>query len=118
MNVTVNEIVDLIFSKPPQPPHSYTIDLTAATAEQNITVFQILMNILINGAKRLFGEHVTPNTISSEQFQTLQEYMKSIGYNIKHNYTYSEDNTNTPIAINIWFEHYMPNINCHGRPIF
>lgn len=113
--VTVSEIVDIIFSTKPQPPYTYTLDLTQFTLNQNITVFQILMNILINGAKKLYGETVSPATISKEQYEMLQEYMQSIGYKIKHNYTYSKNNT--PIAVNIWFEYFMPNTSCNGRPI-
>ena len=51
------------------------------------------MNILICGAKKIYGEDITADNITKAQLETLQRYMMSIGYIIKYNYTYSKTKT-------------------------
>lgn len=107
-------IVNVIFAKEPLPPYSYNIALAEDT--YNITLFQLLMNILLCGAKKKYGEYITADNITKTQFNELQKYMMSIGYIIKYNYTYNEENI--PIKVNIWFEPYMFNSKCNGIIIF
>jgi hypothetical protein len=106
-----SDIVDVVFSDAPKPPCTYRVELSDQAKETNITTFQMLWNILINGAKRLFGANVNVQDITEEQFDLLKQYMNSIGYEIKNNYTYAADNI-TPIYINIWFELYIPKTKC------
>lgn len=103
-------IVNIIFAKEPLPPYSYNIALTEDT--YNVTLFQLLMNILLCGAKKIYGENITADNITKDRFNELQRYMMSIGYIIKYNYTYNEENI--PIRVNIWFEPYMFNSKCNG----
>jgi len=70
------------------------------------------MNILICGAKKIYGDCITVDTITKDKLETLQRYMMSIGYIIKYNYTYDEENN--PIKVNIWFEPYMFESKCNG----
>jgi hypothetical protein len=70
------------------------------------------MNILMCGAKKVYGEFITADNLTKDQFNELQKYMMSIGYIIKYNYTYNKENI--PIKVNIWFEPYMFNSKCNG----
>lgn len=67
-------------------------------------LFPILINVLIYGAKRLYGEAIKPESITSDQYATLNQYMMSMGFVIQYDYTYDEDGN--PTAINIWFNQY------------
>lgn len=119
---TLEYLVETIFSQSPKPPCTFNIALSEE--EYNTTMFQLLMGLLISGAKRLYGESITPNDISEQQFDELKRYMESVGYRVKHNYkTIGEDDPNIPDnqkprIINIWFEQFMPSIDCHGRRIY
>ena len=109
---SVKDIVELVFSKPPKPPLSYDVTLDS-NAPSGMNLFHLLMSILIEGAKKLYGEHIIPAHITKDMFNVLQKYMNSIGYTIKYINKYADDNI-TPISVDIWFEKYMFPINCHG----
>ena len=117
-------LITMIFSKPPKPPCTYTLMLPENVIKNQVTMFQLLMNFLIAGAKHLYGNYITPEQISEKQFQELKYYVESVGYMIKYNYRYLTDtnidiqNENSPRIINIWFEKYSEQIDCHGRKIF
>lgn len=119
--MSIEYFLNKIFSEPPKPPCTYNL---ALSNDNNATMFQLLMSILIYGAKKLYGEDITPNEITLEQFDILKSYIESIGYVIKHNYTdlkkkeiLSSPPIESPSIINIWFEQYIPKIDCHGRII-
>jgi hypothetical protein len=107
------ELIETIFSKYPKPPCTYRL-----THSPDVSLFQLLMSLLINGAKRLYGENITPNDITEEQFKELQSYIESVGYKIKYNFSNipNPNNTNGEQAriINIWFEEIIDYMNCHG----
>jgi hypothetical protein len=109
-NMDTLSIVNIVFAKEPLPPYSYNIAL--AEDASNITLFQLLMNILICGAKKLYGEYITANEITKQEFDELKKYMISMGYVIKYNYTYNKEGI--AIKVNIWFEPYMFNSKCNG----
>ncbi len=110
-SVNVSHIVDMIFTKPPLPPCTFALALSDECIEHNVTMFQMLMNILISGARKLFGDDIQPQHITDTQFDKLKEYMISMSYEIKYNYTYADDGV-TPVMINIWFEPYKNIPNC------
>lgn len=118
---TLGSLVEMIFTKIPKPECTYTV----AVAEQissEISLFQLLMNILVAGAKKLYGDNITPNDISEDQFEELKTYIRSIGYEIKHNYKFLIDDPDIddkykPRIMNIWFEPIIPKYNCRGRKI-
>jgi hypothetical protein len=115
-------LVNTIFTTSPKPPCTYTIAVAEEVSSQ-ITLFQLLMNLLIAGAKKLYGENITPNDITHEQFEELKLYMESVGYVIKHNYKFLTDDPNIrdedkPRVINIWFEQVILKYDCHGRKIY
>ena len=115
---TLEDIVIKIFSEPPKDPCTYNVSILNSP---NTTLFQLLMSILISGARYLYGNTITPNDITSNQFDELKCYMESVGYKIKYNYTLLNQNDSDfedkPRFINIWFEQFIPTINCHGIKI-
>lgn len=118
---TLTELVNTIFTSTPKPPCTYKIALAQDIFSQ-ATMFRLLMNVLIAGARKLYGETVTPNDISDEQFEELKRYMESAGYEIKYNYRYLNDDPNIkdedkPRVINIWFEQFIIKYDCHGRRV-
>jgi len=121
MQTSVSQIIDLLFSKPPGKPGVYKVIIPSTgrpnSDEYNASIFPYLMSILIGGAKRLFGEEITPAQMSESQFDLLKKYMLSIGYQVKHEYKFIEPESTIPGIINIWFEPYSPLIDCHGRTI-
>ena len=119
----VESIVNMIFANSPKPPCTYKIELSNELIMQNVSLFQLLMSILVSGAKKLYGEQIVPNQISEKQFSVLKSYMASMGYIIKHNYSYPEQqildsNSIRATVINIWFEQYISPTDCHGRVVF
>jgi len=116
-HVTVQDVINAVFSKPPQEPCTYQILMPVKYNKNDANSFQYLMGILVGGAKRLYGETIIPSAISNTQFKTLQKYMLSLGYQIKHNYTYN-DQSDVPAMINIWFEPYLGRRDCHGGVVF
>lgn len=118
---TLAELVNTIFTSIPKPPCTYRIALAQDISCQS-SMFQLLMSILIAGAKKIYGETITPNDISIEQFEELKRYMESAGYEIKYNYTYLNNDPNIkdedkPRIINIWFEQFVIKYDCHGRRV-
>jgi len=118
MEHTFEKLVDIIFVDSPKPPCTYNI---ALQNDKNPTMFQLLMTLLISGARKLYGKNITPSDINKYQFEELKRYIESIGYVIKYNYNKIEQtNEATDIGqqvINIWFEQYIPLLNCHGIPL-
>jgi hypothetical protein len=110
-NTDTLTIVNVIFAKEPLPPYTYNIALSEDS--YNITLFQLLMNILLCGARKIYGDYITAENITKEQFDELQKYMMSIGYVIKYNYTYNKEGI--AIKVNIWFEPYIFETKCNGK---
>jgi hypothetical protein len=108
----LDKVIEIIFSGTPKPPCTYSV-----ICDLNISPFQLLMKILVDGTKHLYGESITPDQISEEQFNMLKMYMESIGYSIKYNYSYKDNIqfTEKTKIINIWFEQYYVKTDCHGR---
>lgn len=117
-NITILEFIDTLFSKPAANPCSFAINshLTNIDYETNRhKMLPILMNILILGAKKLFGNAITANNITPEEFAILQNYFKSFGFIIKYEIITNE---NIPHKINIWFEKYKAIRTCNGIVIY
>lgn len=111
---TVQDIVNTVFVHPPREPCSYNLMVTDSQInDARVAMFPFLMEILTTGAKKLFGDDITPQTISTQQFDKLKTYMLSLGYQVKHNFSYKSDAT----LINIWFEPYVYNRNCNGNVV-
>jgi hypothetical protein len=121
MEHTFENLINIIFVDSPKPPCTYNLSLPR---DNSSTMFQLLMTLLISGAKKLYGENITPSDISEDQFEELKRYIESVGYVIKYNYKNNNKNNNqieqtdiAPKIINIWFEQYIPLTDCHGRRV-
>lgn len=109
--VALRDLIIKLFTNPPQVKNSLRLELenyNTIDDEQEIQKMvayknNLLMTIFINGARILFGENVSPANISERQFNLLNTYMESIGYNCKYEYVKNEQGKNT--NINIWFEY-------------
>ena len=115
----VNDLVDIVFSNPARDPCSYQIFPANqnTNADKAVTMFPVLMDILVKGAKRLYGEDITPQTLSSTQFKILHKYIASLGYNVKHSFTAFDGQHS---LVNVWFEPIQDNrlTDCHGKKRF
>ena len=104
-NKTYENFINIIFSKNPNPPCTFSIEFP-----EYETPFKVLMSLLVSGARKLYGDDINVSNISQEQFEELQCYIKSVGFIIKYNYTLP--------FINIWFEKSSLITNCKGIPIY
>jgi len=111
-NANLYQLINLIFTIDPKPPNSIAVDIDKLANDQNLTVFQSLMTILMNGARILFGQNVSAENITTEQHNLLKKYIQSIGYELCHEYKY--DDNGIPLMVNVYFLPYIGNINCHG----
>lgn len=115
---TVSDVVELLFNKSPVSPCTYNIFTSEKpTDDERVNMFPFLLEIFIKGAKKLYGDNITPQTMTQQQFNTLKNYMLSIGYLTKYNYTFTDDDIEKkkPIMVNIWFEPFKVTVDCHGR---
>jgi len=107
--IGLSVFVDKVFSCPPKDPCTYLIG-TLHTANK----LQMLMNILILGARKIYGNDIEPSKITLKQLDNLQSYFKSFGYKIKYVY----DDPHRPKKVNIWFEDYKPIETCSGIKLY
>lgn len=117
LHSNVTDLVEMIFSKPPREPCTYQIyvaNATPTTSDAAVAMFPFLMEILVKGAKRLYGQDITPQTLTRSQFEKLKGYIASLGYDLKHHFT--QDNS----IVNIWFEPLQDTrvTDCHGQTRF
>jgi len=111
VHINVANLANLLFTKPPLDPCTYKVI-------SNTNMFHPLMDLLIRGAKILYGDNITPQDMTEAQFNLLKKYMLSIGYIIKYNYSSRDELANIlpqPHIINIWFEPFSIHRDCHGR---
>ena len=66
--------------------------------------FEVLSTIALKLMRRLFGENITPDKLSENDFIKLQTYFMSIGYKIN----YKVDTTETNSTYRISFEVFYP----------
>ena len=111
-NINLYQLINIIFTNSPKPPNSIVININKLASDVNLTVFQSLMTILLNGAKILFGENISAENISESQHNTLKKYIQSIGFELHHEYKYDENGI--PIMVNVYFLPYIGNENCSG----
>ena len=117
-SVDLNKMIDHIFSEPPQTAGFYYLDLELKGLEQNdetkqlqaANVAQVLMTIFSQGCNKLYGQGITPRNMAHDQFDNINKYINSFGYEAKFEYIYNEEVTETgetiknPVNLNIWFE--------------
>lgn len=111
-NVNLYQLINIIFTNSPKSANSIIININKLASDQNLTIFQSLMTILLNGAKILFGENISAENISESQYNILKKYIESIGYELHHEYKYDENNI--PIMVNVYFLPYIGNETCNN----
>ena len=101
-NLDAFEIISLIFKESVKSPNHFNLKLDETIdTNKNINFNDILMNIFLKGIEIKYGNQVTPQNISKDQYTIINSYMNSFGYNTEFGYTYNEDNV--PINLNVWF---------------
>lgn len=110
--ISVPDFVNYLFSNSPLEPCSYNL-FPIETTNETETMFPILMNIMMTGAKILYGENITPQTMTTDQFDTLKKYILSFGYQVENNYTTVLNKQ----YINIWFKRVNIIVDCKGNKI-
>lgn len=105
--IELSELVNVIFESPPKDISTYNI-------KSDLEMFPILMEILIRGARKLYGEGIKPSQLTEEQFEMLKKYMLSLSYKIMYNFTENEQGR----IINIWFEEVSKMIDCKGNSYY
>jgi hypothetical protein len=114
-DINLFQLINIIFTNPIKQPNSIIIDINKIASDQNLTIFQTLMSILINGAQILYGENITAENITEKQYNTLKDYIKSIGFELHHEYKYDENEI--PIMVNLYFLPFVGSDLCNGYTI-
>jgi hypothetical protein len=97
------QVFEIIFKEEPKPSNTYDLKLDESNPENaNIKIDDILINVFFNGMKILYGETTNLRNITQEQYENLNKYMQSLGYNAIFEYEYDDDNF--PINVKVWFE--------------
>lgn len=100
--------VSCIFSGDPKPPCTFIVHFNnIPKSERN----KILWQILVTGAKKIYGNQISIDTIEPYQFFLLDRYLQSMGFKIKY------DNINCPQGILIWFDEIKISTLCNGFTI-
>lgn len=75
----VFEVVSQVFSQPPKSPYTYQMDIDAPDLNPH-KIFQTLGQFLTHGIVYLYGEDVDITTLTPQQLDTIQDYLKSFGW--------------------------------------
>lgn len=103
MYVNPNALVNLVFSSKPRDFCFFNIKLT----DSNVNMFPYLITIFINGAKKIFGDDISAESMTLEQFNIMKQYMYSLGYDTMYRY----DDT----QVHLWFEPIKVLVDCKGH---
>ena len=87
----LGQIARMIFSRAPQPPNTYGLQLDhqvpeGVTGRQMIR--QILTMFLARGITYKYGDQVKWSDLNQEQIDQIQAYMASIGYQVEFTIDY------------------------------
>ena len=97
------QTLEIIFKEDPKPPNTFNLRLDDSNPENvTIKIEDILINVFFNGMKSLYGEATNLRNITQEQYENLNKYIHSLGYNTIFEYEYDDDNF--PINVKVWFE--------------
>jgi hypothetical protein len=105
----INSFVNNIFNGVPKPPCTYSIRFKDIPIEKRN---KLLFKICVIGAKKLFGDSITIDNITSHQFHTLNKYLQSMGYQINYSKLPTESN------YRIWFDQIQVLTMCSGLLLF
>ena len=107
--VELSKMVNIVFANPPGNANSYKLDLSVGDGDVEMTdevldqlsktTSRVLMNIFITGCGILFGDSVSPGNMTEEQFQLINKYINSFGYNTHYEYTYNDNKVATKLEV-------------------
>ena len=83
----MTDMVAQVCSLPPQPPHSIQFECDWTSPESTHQIFQKLGHFLTDCLVYLFGEQVDLLTLSQKEIELVQNYMKSLGWQVVINPT-------------------------------
>lgn len=107
--IQMEDIIQCLFTSRPRPPCTYNLQLYNLQAP----IQSILMSILMSGARILYGgQNLKIFDITKQQYNTLNEYIESIGFTIKYKENHQDEKL---IGYNIWFEPFKRLYKCNGQ---
>lgn len=90
----------MIFTSEPKEPNTLNLRLDPDDPNNaNVNIYDILINVYLNGMITLFGNQVNPGNINKEQYNLLNKYMASLGYYANYETKRNEHNIPTHIEI-------------------
>lgn len=94
--------INMIFTSEPKEPNTLNLRLDPSDPNNaNVNIYDILINVYLNGMATLFGSNVNPGNINKEQYNLLNKYMASLGYIA--NYETKKNEHNIPTHVEISF---------------
>ncbi len=79
-DVDINEIFNEVVKRPPQPPNTFPLQFELDTLKE---LFEFLLQFVTMLCKEFYGDEkgqVNLASLSPEQFDIIDKYMKSIGF--------------------------------------
>lgn len=92
--------INMIFTSEPKEPNSLNLRLDPDDPNNaNVNIYDILINVYLNGMVTLFGSTVNPGNINKEQYDLLNKYMASLGYHANYERKTNEHGIPTHVEI-------------------
>lgn len=92
--------INMIFTSEPKEPNTLNLRLDPDDPNNaNVNIYDILINVYLNGMITLFGSIVNPGNINKEQYNLLNKYMASLGYYANYERKTNENGTPTHVEI-------------------
>lgn len=97
--------INLIFTAEPKEPNTLNLRLDPNDPNNaNVNIYDILINVYLNGMITLFGNQVNPGNVNKDQYDILNKYMASLGYYA--NYERKTNEHGVPTHVEITFSDY------------
>lgn len=98
--------INMIFTSEPKEPNSLNLRLDPDDPNNSdINIYDILINVYLNGIITLFGKEINPGNINKDQYDITNKYMASLGYHANYEKKINEDGI--PTHIEITFSKYI-----------
>jgi len=101
LETNISEIAKQICSDSPKLPCS--IQLVMDHEADSSIEFDLVKDFTLSCMRNLFGQNSTPCDLNETQFERLNQYVKSIGYNMN----VSKEENETSFTFKISFERYQ-----------
>lgn len=92
--------INMIFTSEPKEPNTLNLRLDPNDPNNdNVNIYDILINVYLNGMATLFGSTVNPGNINKEQYNLLNKYMASLSYHANYETKRNEHSIPTHVEI-------------------